>query len=91
MPRAAQLGLSEELLHAIVRRGDLVQIDGDLVYLPEQVEEIIAGLEDLEEPFTVSVFRDSLGLSRRQAVPLLEWLDRAGRTIRNGDLRTVRR
>jgi selenocysteine-specific elongation factor len=91
VPRAGQLGLSEELLHAIVRRGDLVQIDGDLVYLPEQVEEIIAGLDDLEEPFTVSVFRDSLGLSRRQAVPLLEWLDRSGRTIRTGDVRTVRR
>jgi selenocysteine-specific elongation factor len=91
VPRAGQLGLSEELLHAIVRRGDLVQIDGELVYLPEQVEEIIVGLDDLEEPFTVSAFRDSLGLTRRQAVPLLEWLDRSGRTIRNGDVRTVRR
>ncbi|GMQ85530.1 MAG: selenocysteine-specific translation elongation factor [Acidimicrobiia bacterium] len=91
VPRAGQLGLSDELLHAIVRRGDLIQVDTDLVFLPEQVNEIVAALEDIEEPFTVSAFRDALGLSRRHAVPLLEWLDRSGRTTRDGDLRTVRR
>jgi selenocysteine-specific elongation factor len=91
VPRASQLGLSADLLHALVRRGDLVQVDSDLVYLPDQANRIVEGLEELEEPFTVSSFRDSLGLSRRQAVPLLEWLDRTGRTTRNGDLRTIRR
>jgi len=91
VPRAKQLGLGKELLHAVVRRGDLIQVDNDLVYLPEQVDQISAGLDDLDEPFTVSAFRDALGLSRRQAVPLLEWLDRKGRTTRDGDLRTVRR
>ncbi len=91
VPRASQLGLSEELLHAIVRRDDLIQVDTDLVFLPEQIDEIVAALDDIELPFTVSAFRDALGLSRRHAIPLLEWLDRSGRTIRDGDLRTVRR
>lgn len=91
VPRAGQLGLEEEQLHALVRRGDLVLVEADLVYLPQQVDEILTMLNELEEPFTVSTFRDALGLSRRQAVPLLEWLDRTNRTVRDGDLRTVRR
>ncbi len=90
VPRASQLELTDELLHALVRRGDLVMVESDLVYLPEQIDVIVAALGDLEEPFTVGAFRDALGLSRRQAVPLLEWLDRTNRTIRDGDLRTVR-
>jgi len=91
VPRAGQLGLEEEQLHALVRRGDLVLVEADLVYLPQQVDEILTTLNELDEPFTVSTFRDAVGVSRRQAVPLLEWLDRTNRTVRDGDLRTVRR
>ena len=91
VPRASQLGLSDEVLHAVVRRGELVQIEGDLVYLPEQIDQVDRYLAGVGEPFTVSEFREALGLSRRQAVPLLEWLDRNGRTVRDGNLRTVRR
>ncbi len=89
-PRASSLGLPQELLHALVRRGRLVSIADDLVYLPEQVDEIIERLAELPEAFTVSDFRDALGMSRRQAVPLLEWLDAQGVTRRSGDTRTVR-
>jgi selenocysteine-specific elongation factor len=91
VPRATQLGMSEELIHALVRQGDLVQVDADLVYLPDQVEDIVSNLGERDQPFTVSEFREGLGVSRRQAVPLLEWLDRSGYTVRNGDLRRVRR
>ena len=35
-------------------------------------------------------FRDLIGTSRKYAVPLLEWFDAAGITIRNGDVRTLR-
>jgi selenocysteine-specific elongation factor len=90
VPRAAQLGLEQELLHALVREGQLVRIDADLVYLPDQVETIRAALTELPGEFTVAEFRDQLGVTRRQAVPLLEWLDRQGVTRRQGDVRTVR-
>ena len=91
VPRASQLGLDAEALHARIRTGDLVAIADDLVYLPEQVDTITAALELVAAPFTVSEFRDALGLSRRQAVPLLEWLDASGWTRRSGDVRTLRR
>ena len=43
-----------------------------------------------EDEFTVADFRDRLEVTRRQAVPLLEWLDRRGITRRRGDLRKLR-
>jgi hypothetical protein len=35
-------------------------------------------------------FRDLIGTSRKYAVPLLEWFDAVGITIRSGDVRTLR-
>jgi selenocysteine-specific elongation factor len=37
----------------------------------------------------VAEFRDHFGLSRKYAVPLLEWMDANGVTERDGDVRTV--
>ena len=91
VPRASQLGLTTELVHALVRGGDLVRIDPDLVYLPDQIAQITDRLPELAEGFTVADFRDAFGLTRRQAVPLLEWLDGAGWTTRRGDGRVVRK
>lgn len=91
VPRASQLGLDDELLHALTREGELVRVEADLVYLPAQIDEITARLGTLPEEFTVAEFRDELGLARRQAVPLLEWLDGRGWTRRRGDVREVRR
>ncbi len=90
-PRASQLGLGSELLHALLRDGELVRVADDLVYLPADLDDIAATVAELADGFTVADFRDLLGVSRRQAVPLLEWLDKAGVTARSGDTRTVRR
>jgi selenocysteine-specific elongation factor len=40
---------------------------------------------------TAADFRDLLGTSRKYAVPLLEWLDARGVTIRIDDYRTLRK
>ena len=89
VPRASQLGLDDEVVHALVRSGDLVRVDADLLYLPDQIREITERIADLPPGFTVAQFRDEFGLSRRHAVPLLEWLDGRGWTVRDGDGRTV--
>ncbi len=91
VPRASNLEISDEVLHALIRRGDLVRIAGDLVLLPDQVETITSGLSALPDGFTVAAFRDEFGLARRHAVPLLEWFDAQGLTRRDGDRRSVRR
>ena len=65
-----------------------MQVSDDLVYLPDQVEEIKSGLSALPNPFTVAEFRDLFQISRKYAVPILEWLDSSSITRRNGDLRS---
>ena len=70
----SQLGLGTETFHSLLRDERLVRIDRDLVYLPEQIDAITALLPQLPNEFTVGDFRDALEVSRRQAVPLLEWL-----------------
>lgn len=90
VPRAGSLPIDRETVHALVRAGRLVRIDDDLVYLPEQLQAIEERMQTIDQPFTVSEFREALGLSRRHAVPLLEWFDRRGTTRRSGDVRTIR-
>lgn len=90
VPRADRLGLDRELLHALIRESQLVRVSPDLVYLPEQIETITTALRTMEGEFTVADFRDLIDVTRRQAVPLLEWFDKQGVTRRNGDTRVVR-
>jgi selenocysteine-specific elongation factor len=40
-------------------------------------------------PITPQVLRDEMGLSRKYLIPLLEWSDRVGLTIRSGDGRVL--
>jgi selenocysteine-specific elongation factor len=91
VPRASQLGLAPDLLHALLRSGRLVKVAEDLVYLPEQLAAITGRLGEFRDGFSVGDFRDAFGMSRRQAVPLLEWLDGEGWTRREGDGRVLKR
>jgi selenocysteine-specific elongation factor len=90
VPRASQLGLDTELLHALIRDDRLIKIGEDLVYLPQQIEAIKDSLQGLGHGFTVAEFRDHIGVTRRQAIPLLEWFDNNGVTIRRGDIRELK-
>jgi selenocysteine-specific elongation factor len=90
VPASDGLGLDPEQVHLLIRKGDLIRISPSLVYLPTQVDEIVAALRGLKGSFTVADFRDATGLSRKYAIPLLEWADREGLTIRHGDLRSLR-
>ncbi|GIU92588.1 MAG: selenocysteine-specific translation factor [Acidimicrobiia bacterium] len=90
VPRVDELGLPTELLAALIREGSLVRISPDLVYLPEQVDRLVGVVRSFAEPFTVSEFKDRAGISRKYAVPFLEWADDQGLTVRMGDRRRVR-
>lgn len=90
VPRSSQLGLDEDLMRGAIRRGEIVQIEPDLVFTVRQIDEIKSRLSELPDGFTVSEFKDHFGMARRQSVPLLEWLDKTGITRRSGDGRTVR-
>lgn len=91
VPRISELGIDRELMHALLRENRVLRIGDELIYLPEQIEEIVRRLSDLPDRFTVADFRDAYGFTRKYAVPLLEYLDGRRVTIRDGDFRTVNR
>jgi selenocysteine-specific elongation factor len=89
--RLRALGLDARALAAAARVGLLLRI-ADLVVLAPGADKAAARtLAGLEQPFTTSQARQALRTSRRVAIPLLEYLDRARVTERlPGDLRRIR-
>ncbi len=72
--------------------GALVKVGAD-VYRGTQIAEIRTRLTEAilrDGPITMAAFRDAVGTSRKYAVPLMEWFDATGVTIRDGDRRTLR-
>jgi selenocysteine-specific elongation factor len=91
VPPWRALGLERELVYALIGRGALVKVSDEVACLPEQIDLVKDTLRAMPAQFTVSQFRDRAGLSRKLAVPLLEWCDRQELTVRSGDQRSVRR
>jgi selenocysteine-specific elongation factor len=85
VPRTADLGVSEETIHLLVRRGELIRISEDFVMLVAQVDRVRSVVADLEPPIAVGDFKVALQLTRKHAMPLLEWLDSNEYTIRRAD------
>jgi selenocysteine-specific elongation factor len=83
------LGVAE--LAAAERVGRLVRLAPDVVLLSTGPAQAMRVLAALPQPFTTSEARQALGTTRRVAVPLLEYLDRRGWTVRlDGGHRRVR-
>jgi selenocysteine-specific elongation factor len=82
----------KDLFDVCVAEGYLVYIAED-IYLHVDIEAKMRRLvhEKLAEGrgLTVAEIRDMLGTTRKYAVPLCEYLDRAGVTRRDGDLRVL--
>jgi selenocysteine-specific elongation factor len=68
-----------------VRGGQLVRISDGIYLAPGVESEAAARLAALPQPFTVSQARQAWRTTRRVAVPLAEWLDARGVTVRLPD------
>lgn len=88
-PRAAVV---PELLSLLVDEGEIVDLGGghflDRDAEAEMRRRVIGRLADGSR-MTMSELRDLLGATRKYAVPFGEYLDRAGVTIREGDIRRL--
>jgi selenocysteine-specific elongation factor len=71
VPPADDLGMGRDLLHRMIREERLIRVSEDLLFLPDQIEEIRGHIAKMTSPFTVAQFRDQTGLSRKYAVPIL--------------------
>ena len=89
--RLRELGLDARALAAAARVGLLLRVADLVVLAPGADKEAARVLAGLDQPFTTSQARQALRTSRRVAIPLLEYLDRARVTERlPGDLRRLR-
>ena len=82
--------LDRNIVRQIVQRGLFIDIDGIVFHVSalETARQVVQKiLQQHPQGFTVSQFRESLGITRKHAVPLLEALDRRAITKRSGDLR----
>jgi selenocysteine-specific elongation factor len=89
--RMRELGLDTRAAAAAERAGLLRRLPGNVLLAPDAPERAARILAGLPQPFTTSDARQALGTSRRVAIPLLEWLDRAGVTRRLADDRRTMR
>ena len=78
------------LLRILIRQGRLVKVSDELVYHSSAVDSLKQLLASHKgERFKVPQFKEWTGISRKYAIPLLEFLDRAHVTRREGDDRVV--
>lgn len=81
---------ARSLLQILLRNRRLIRVTEDLVFHPAaltQLRQILAAQQG--KPFSVPEFKEWTGISRKYAIPLLEFLDREHVTRREGDRRVV--
>jgi selenocysteine-specific elongation factor len=89
---ARESGASAALVRELESAGDVVRLGPDLAVAGDALDaaaERLRAAFDAEGPLTAARAKEVLGTSRKFALPLLEELDRRGRTRRRGDVRDV--
>jgi selenocysteine-specific elongation factor len=80
----------EGLAGYLVKRGDLVRLPGGWLIAKDAVDGVVAKLKDSgKTSLDVGEFKEMFSLTRRLAIPLLEYLDGAKVTRRIGDRREI--
>jgi selenocysteine-specific elongation factor len=80
----------EGLVRFLVDQKRLARVGGKWVLHRQVLDEVVASLKDWGvEGFDVSAFKARFGLTRKLAIPVLEWLDSERVTRREGDRRRL--
>jgi len=88
----AELGLSPELVDALIAQGRLVEVAAGLLYERDALASIVARIRadiELNGPRTVAQIRDLLDASRKFALALVNYTDEHKITRRVGDERIL--
>jgi selenocysteine-specific elongation factor len=81
---------ARSILQILLREGKLIRVSDELVLHASALTQLHGELElKRGSRFSVPTFKNWTGVSRKYAIPLLEYLDRAHVTRREGDERVV--
>jgi selenocysteine-specific elongation factor len=89
---ADKAGASVPLIRELEASGQLIRLEPNMAVTAATIDRAHAALREAfyeEGPLTASRAKEVLGTTRKYAMPLLEALDRLGRTRRDGDVRSV--
>lgn len=90
---AVEARRAEKLLQLLVRDKALHRVTPELIFHREALAELRAKLMSYKkakgERISIPVFKDLTGVTRKYAIPLLEYLDRERVTRRQGDERVI--
>jgi selenocysteine-specific elongation factor len=78
-------------MHAM---GEVIRLDDGVLLLPDvmaNIESQVVGYFQTHDQIDVATFRDLVGTTRKYAVPMLNYLDTKGVTMRQGDIRVLMR
>lgn len=82
----------DRLARFLERNAELVLLTQDLWMDPRVIDAAVAASRDRlgnAETLTPGDFKELFGLSRKYLIPLLEYFDRSGFTVRRGDVRAL--
>jgi selenocysteine-specific elongation factor len=90
---AVEARRAEKLLHILLREKNLMHVSPELIFhhaaLAYLKEQLLAYKKSKGERISVPGFKDLTGITRKYAIPLLEYLDRERVTRRMGDERVI--
>ncbi len=80
----------EAICKYLTQRRRLVRLDGKFLIHVATLEEMAERVGDWKvDDFSVGDFKDYVGLTRKLAIPALEWLDSKRVTVRQGNRRKI--
>lgn len=84
---------AEKLLQILLREQSLIRVTTDLIFHRDALADLRNRLGHYQKTsgarISVPAFKDLTGITRKYAIPLLEYLDRQGVTRRQGDERVI--
>jgi selenocysteine-specific elongation factor len=91
--KECQAQVGDELYNALLEMGELVQVSPEVVFEQKAYEKLLNGVKALihqKGEASAAEVRDQFNTSRKYALALLEYLDKMGVTVREGDVRRLK-
>ncbi len=85
---------ARRLLALLVEGGEIVKVTDEFYFGTQPIDELVARMRSLadaaaDRSIDVARFKELAGVSRKYAIPLLEYFDREKVTVRRGDTRMI--
>jgi len=85
--------VGSDILEAMIAVGKLVKVTDEILFTPDTLQLAVSKVQShLQNKGSISLaeLRDQVHTSRKYALPLLEYMDEFGITLRKGDIRVLR-